>query len=270
MSENVYAVGDIQGCLTSLKELLGQLPEDAPLIFVGDIVNRGPDSLETLRFVKKLDEDGRVHAVLLGNHDLHLLAVAAGAGWPKRKDTITEILEAPDRKELLKWLRSKPLMYETEDTVFVHAAICPEWTLEDARAYAAEVSEALQGKKWKKYLRGMYGDDTSASNENPARMRYILNGFTRMRYVDANGKADFSPKMGLAEAPTGLRPWFDLPRKCTKTVCFGHWSTLGLLMRPDVVAIDTGCLWGGALTAVRFPDRRIYEERCPQWAAPSC
>lgn len=267
MSEPIYAVGDLQGCLESFDELLDILDKDASFVFVGDIVNRGPSSLATLRRVKALDESGRCQAVLLGNHDLHLLAVAAGAGKQHRSDTIGEILKAPDCKELLHWLRLRPLMHETTDTIFVHAGISPAWTLEQARSYAAEVSEALKSKHWKKYLQGMYGDDTDTLNSGPARMRAILNAFTRMRYVHKDGSLEFKAKMNPRETPD-LIPWFDYPRHFEKTVCFGHWSTLGLVMRQDTIAIDTGCLWGGQLSCVRLPDRRLWQIQCPQWAAP--
>ena len=181
MSEPIYAVGDLQGCLESFEELLDMLDPNASFVFVGDIVNRGPASLETLRRVKALDETGRCRAVLLGNHDLHLLAVAAGAGKLHRSDTIGEILEAPDCKELLKWLRHRPLLFETPETIFVHAGISPAWTLAEARTYAQEVSDALKSKDWKAYLQGMYGDDTDMHKKGAGRMRAILNAFTRMR-----------------------------------------------------------------------------------------
>lgn len=267
MSEPIYAVGDLQGCCASLDELLDILDPDASFVFIGDIINRGPASLATLRRVKALDEAGRCRAVLLGNHDLHLLAVAAGAGKMHRSDTIEEILKAPDCKDLLKWLRQRPLMYETDDTVFVHAGIAPSWTLQDARLYAAEVSEALQSKEWKKYLQGMYGDDTDIQCKGSARMRAILNGFTRMRYVRKDGSLELKAKLSPDKTPD-LTPWFDYPRRFTKTVCFGHWSTLGLVLRDNTIALDTGCLWGGRLTCVRLPDRRIWQVQCPQWAAP--
>lgn len=267
MSEPIYAVGDLQGCLESFDELLDTLDGVASFVFIGDIVNRGPSSLETLRRVKALDEAGRCKAVLLGNHDLHLLAVAAGAGKLHSSDTIGPILKAPDCKELLRWLRQRPLMYETNDTVFVHAGISPAWALEEARAYAAEVSDALRSKHWKSYLQGMYGDDTSTAGKGPARMRAILNAFTRMRYVHRDGSLEFKSKMDPCSTPD-LIPWFDYPRRFSKTVCFGHWSTLGLVMRNDTIAIDTGCLWGGRLTCVRLPDRRLWQIDCPQWAAP--
>lgn len=265
----LIAIGDVQGCLESLEGLLEQLPDDARLIFVGDIVNRGPASLETLRFVKRLGGRARV---TLGNHDLHLLAVAAGAGKPHKRDTIRDILSAPDRDELIDWLRHQPLMIEEDGIVFVHAGIHPLWTIERARTLAAEAAAALSGPDWTAWLQGMYGNSHWEEGiEGPARMRAILNAFTRMRFVDREtGELDFEQKEGVGDAPAWLQPWFEFPgRKCENlTICFGHWSMLGLINRPNVVAIDTGCLWGGKLTAVRFPDRRFFEESCPCWADP--
>ena len=266
----VYAVGDLQGCRESLDELLEYIPKSAKLIFVGDIVNRGPDSLGTLRAVKEMCEEGRAMA-LLGNHDLHLLAIAAGAGEVHRKDTLTDILLADDKDELIDWLRRLPLLITMPGFVFVHAGIAPQWDLKMAKKLAREVNLELSSDHWKEYLRDMYGNDLfKPKAKGVHRMRAILNGFTRMRYVDQNGRLDFDAKGGISEAPEGLIPWFDYPRKVKRTICFGHWSTLGLLLRPDTIAIDTGCLWGGALTAIRLHDRRIFEIRCPQWAAPGC
>ncbi len=269
-NEEVYAVGDLQGCRESLDELLELIPESAKLIFVGDIVNRGPDSLGTLRAVKALCEKDRA-MTLLGNHDLHLLAVAAGAGSAHRKDTISDILSAPDRDALIDWLRAQPLLITMPGYVFVHAGIAPQCDLKTAKKLAKEVHDQLAGPQWKDYLAGMYGNDLfKPKAKGVHRMRAILNGFTRMRYVDADGRLEFESKGGIGTAPQGLMPWFDYPRKVKRTICFGHWSTLGLLLRPDTIAIDTGCLWGGALTAIRLSDRKIIEVRCPQWAAPGC
>lgn len=266
---SVYAVGDLQGCLESLQNLLEQLPEDAPLIFVGDLVNRGPQSLETLRFVKSLGSRARV---TLGNHDLHLLAAAAGTGSVHKRDTIGPILEAPDCDELIDWLRSQPLLVEDAGAVFVHAGIHPAWTIETARRLAQEAHEALSGPHWKTWLAGMYGNSQwSPELTGAARMRAILNGFTRMRFVNREtGELDFEQNEGVNSAPPNLVPWFEFAHRAAAdaTICFGHWSMLGLINRPKLIAIDTGCLWGGRLTAVSFPARRVYEEQCPCWADP--
>lgn len=268
-TSTLYAVGDVQGCLESLEALLEQIPADAPLLFVGDLVNRGPESLETLRFVKSLGARARV---TLGNHDLHLLAVAAGAGRMHRKDTIAPILTAPDRDELIDWLRRQPLMVEEADVVFVHAGLHPAWTLERARALAAQVHEALSGPDWRESLSAMYGNTAWSDDlKGPERVRAILNAFTRMRFVDRRtGELDFDQKEGVGSAPKHLVPWFEYENRINAeaTICFGHWSMLGLVNRPNIIAIDTGCLWGGKLTAMRFPDRRVFEEVCPCWADP--
>lgn len=268
-SGEVFAIGDIQGCFKSLEGLLEQLPADARLVFVGDLVNRGPDSLAVLRFIKSLGDRART---TLGNHDLHLLAVAAGAGKAHKKDTIQSVLEAPDAEALIDWLRAQPLLVEDEGVVFVHAGIHPLWSLEKARELAAEAHEALSGPDWRTWLQGMYGNTQwSESLEGPHRMRAILNAFTRMRFVNKQtGELDFDLKEGAASAPADFVPWFEYPDRKTADVlvCFGHWSMLGLINRPNIVAIDTGCLWGGRLTAVRFPDRRFFEEPCPCWADP--
>lgn len=270
MTSSIYAVGDLQGCLESLANLLEIVPDDGELLFVGDLVNRGPQSLATLRFVKKLCDAGRARAIL-GNHDMHLLAVAAGAGNIHRRDTISEILEAPDREELIDWLRRRPLLIDTPDVVFVHAGIPPRWTLDLAERLAREAEAQLSGDNWKEYLQDMYGTDNYTEDlTGKARMRAIFNGLTRMRFIGPDGEPEYSLKEGADKAPAGFKPWFECRRRVTKTICFGHWSTLGLINRPDLAAIDTGCLWGGKLTAIRFPDRRIFEENCPQWMAPGC
>ena len=254
------AIGDLQGCYESLTGLLEQLPEDAPLVFLGDLVNRGPQSLLTLRRVKELCDAGRAQAIL-GNHDLHLLAlVATGKPCPK-KDTLNDILTAPDRDELIDWLRARPLLIETKDTVFVHAGIPPKWSLEKARALASEVQESLRADTWKHTLENMYGADV---------FRDDLTGDTRMRFLKPDGTPDYSIREGIAKMPAGYRPWFEFPRLVQKTVCFGHWSMLGLVIRPDTIAVDTGCLWGGALSALRLSDRRLFQEPCPCWAKPGC
>lgn len=264
-----FAIGDVQGCMESLTGLLEDVPSDSRVVFVGDIVNRGPQSLEVLDFIY---ENRDRFDVVLGNHDLHLIAVAAGAGSVHRKDTISEILEHPKCEEWIDWLRRRPLLIEEDDAVFVHAGIPPQWTLDEARSLAEEARTGLSSSGWRTWISGMYGNSQPADvGGEKERMRGILNGFTRMRFVDAQtGSLDFSEKGSAAAAPEGLIPWFDFKRKepLGKPVCFGHWSTLGLVNRPDVIAIDTGCLWGGRLTAVRFPDRKIIQEVCPQWANP--
>lgn len=266
-----WAVGDLHGCLESFEALLARLPSDAKLLFMGDIVNRGPESLETLRRVKSLCEEGRAEC-LLGNHDLHLLCVAAGHAKPHGRDTISGILEAADRDELIEWLRHQKIAIFREGTLFVHAGVHPSWNLETALALAAEVEANLSGDGWKPYLHGMYGNtqwEPGLAGEE--RMRAVLNAFTRTRFVNsADGTLDFSVKEGLKEAGPGLIPWFEQKERAIRgtPVAIGHWSMLGLCVRPDFIAIDTGCLWGGALTAMRFPDRKAVMERSPLWRAP--
>ncbi len=268
-TQTYYAIGDLQGCLESLDGLLEQIPEDAPLIFLGDLVNRGPESLATLRRIKNM---GARAQCLLGNHDLHLLAVAAGASKVHKKDTIGEIFEAPDADELIDWLRHQSIMIETPEATFVHAGIHPLWSLEKARSLAKEAEIMLQGKSWKKMLKQMYGNnDWDEALEGPERLQAILNCFTRMRFVDRQtGALDFKQKEDIGSAPKHLIPWFEYEARpaASTTICFGHWSMLGLIRRPNIIAIDTGCLWGGQLTAVRFPDRKILQEPCPCWADP--
>ena len=180
--QNVTVIGDGHGCLPSLSQLLEKIPDDSPLIFIGDLINRGPASLETLRLVHSM---GKRATLILGNHEMHLLATAAGAGKPNRRDTIDEILVAPDAEELIDWIRHQYLLYDWKDYTFVHAAIDPAWSLKKARALACEVHEHLRSDHWKGYLQEMYGKDLWDNDlTGPARMRAILNGFTRIRFVD--------------------------------------------------------------------------------------
>ena len=201
MTPSVYAVGDLQGCLESLTNLLEIVPKNAQLLFVGDLVNRGPESLATLRYVKDLCDAGRART-LLGNHDLHLLAVAAGAGSVHRKDTIGEILTAPDYDDLINWLRRQPLLIDTPDTVFVHAGIPPRWTLEQAKTLAHEAETHLQADDWKDYLQGMYGAENFRDDlTGPARMRAIFNGLTRMRFIGPDSEPEYNLKEGADKGP---------------------------------------------------------------------
>lgn len=266
----VYAVGDLQGCYESLLAILDKIPETATVYFLGDLVNRGPESLKTLRAVIAMGDRARC---VLGNHDLHLLAVAANVTKAHRKDTIQEILRAPDAPALIDWLRKQPLMHEFGDTIFVHAGIHPQWTLDQARELARQAHETLSGDDWKAQLSQMYGAlDWDENLTGPLRIQAILNGFTRMRFVNkTTGALDFTLKEGLDSAPDTMVPWFDYPHRRlekNKTVCIGHWSMLGLINRPDLIAIDTGCLWGGELTAVKLPERRFIRVSCPCWADP--
>jgi bis(5'-nucleosyl)-tetraphosphatase (symmetrical) len=266
------AIGDLQGCGQSLALLLERCGADArgPLWFAGDLVNRGPDSLGALRRVREL---GARATVVLGNHDLHLLATAAGVRRPRRGDTLDAVLAAPDKDALVDWLRARPLAHFAEGHLLVHAGVFPQWSAEATVALAAEVEQVLRGPEWVDFLRIMYGDlpdrwDDALSGDD--RLRAIVNGLTRMRFADASGRMDFKVKESADASPPGLMPWFDAPDRRTAdvTVIFGHWSTLGLVQRPNLVALDTGCVWGGALTAVRLADRRVFQVRCQQARAP--
>ena len=266
------AIGDVQGCDAPLGTLLGLCDPDgdAPLWFAGDLVNRGPDSLMTLRRVRAL---GARATVVLGNHDLHLLAIAAGARRPRGGDTVSPILDAPERREILDWVRTRPLAHLDNGHLLVHAGLFPCWTAEDAVALANEVQCVLAGPHWVDFLRVMYGDAPDAWSDllsGDDRLRAIVNALTRMRFVTPDGRMDFSVKEGAGDAPPGLLPWFDAPgrRSAGTTVVFGHWSTLGLMMRPDLIALDTGCVWGGCLSAVRLDDRTVRQVRCDRARAP--
>lgn len=268
-------VGDLQGCLASLHELLATAGSRQRLLFVGDLVNRGPASLQTLRFVRDLGERA---VALLGNHDLHLLAVAAGIRPLHRNDTLQEILDAPDREQLLDWLRARPLAHIESDALFVHAGVLPQWTVAKTLALASEVETCLRSSDHQAFLKQMYGNSPARWDDalvGADRLRCVINALTRVRFVSADGTMDFRVKEGAGAAPPGFQPWFDHPQRATHPargglpVIFGHWSTLGLLDRADAVCLDTGCVWGGRLTAMRWPERTIVQVSCPQSAALS-
>ena len=266
--QNVTAIGDVHGCLPTLEKLLAQIPEDSPLIFIGDVINRGPASLETLRRVRSFGERAKL---ILGNHEMHLLATAAGAGKVNRRDTIDEILNAPDACDLIDWVRHQYLLLDWNDYTFVHAAIDPAWSLKKARTLASEVREHLRSNHWKDYLQEMYGKDLWSNDlRGSARMRAILNGFTRIRFVDKKGIPDYKVKDAPGKTPDHLMPWFECPVRKTKedNIVFGHWSTLGLVLKEHVIALDTGCVWGGSLSAIELPSRKIYQVKAPQYCDP--
>ncbi|MCS7100214.1 MAG: symmetrical bis(5'-nucleosyl)-tetraphosphatase [Burkholderiaceae bacterium] len=270
----MWVIGDLQGCLPALERLLAALDPDEPLLFLGDLVNRGPQSLACLRFVRAL---GARATVLLGNHDLHLLAVAAGIRPLHADDTLQEILQAPDHEELLDWLRARPLAHRQAGALFVHAGVLPPWTVEQTLALAAEVEACLRAPDYRRFLACMYGNAPARWDETLSgadRLRCVINALTRLRFVAADGTMDFKVKEGTHAAPPGLLPWFDHPERATHPargglpVIFGHWSTLGLLNRPDAVCLDTGCVWGGRLTAMRWPQRAFVQVTCPPWRSP--
>jgi bis(5'-nucleosyl)-tetraphosphatase (symmetrical) len=270
MNRSIVAIGDIQGCLASLDKLLAQVDAGERLLFVGDIVNRGPQSLEALRFVRGLGERA---IVLLGNHDLHLLAVDAGIRPQHADDTLQEILDAPDRGELIDWLRRRPLAHFEAGALFVHAGVLPQWTVDKALSLAKEVEARLRADDYRDFLATMYGNAPARwddSLEGADRLRCVINALTRLRFVAADGTMDFKVKEGATAAPPGYVPWFEHPQRATRgtPVVFGHWSTLGLLLRDDAICLDTGCVWGGRLTAMSWPARRIVQVDCPQARDP--
>lgn len=266
-----YAVGDLQGCLSALHRLLdvvGFDPRSDRLWLAGDLVNRGPRSLETLRFVRDLGDRA---VTVLGNHDLHLLAVASGAAAPRGKDTLDEILAAPDRDELLGWLRTRPLLHRDLGFTMVHAGIAPPWTIDQAVVCAAEVSAVIGGDEARAFFDVMYGDQPDQWSEalaEPDRLRYSTNALTRMRYCTADGRLRLAEKRPPGMQPDDLLPWFAVPQRQARgeSIIFGHWATLQVDQPLDpahgVVHLDTGCVWGGRLSAMRLEDRAMFSVPC--------
>lgn len=272
----IYLVGDIQGCDAPLARLLHAIdfsPSRDRLYVLGDLVNRGPDSLAVLR---RLQAMGDAAVSLLGNHDLHLLAVAHGVRLPHRLDTLAPILEAPDRDALLTWLRQQRLAAQAQGWLMVHAGVLPQWDAAQALALAAEVETMLRGPDLAGFLPLMYGNEParwSDGLQGAERWRCVINALTRLRFCDAQGAMEFATKEGAGGAPAGFMPWFEVPgrRTAAQRVAFGHWSTLGLIDRPDLLALDTGCVWGGCLTAARLTaegERELIQIPCPQALKP--
>lgn len=235
------------------------------LWFVGDLVNRGPESLECLRFVKSLGDRA---ITVLGNHDLHLVCVAEGAEKSRKRDTLEEVLAAPDLDELTHWIRHRPLIHVEGDLVLVHAGLMPEWTVRKAQALAREVEVALRAGNYRKFLERMYGDEPARwddSLEGWDRLRAITNAMTRLRVLHPDGAMALGYKGEPGEATTGLTPWFDAPRRKSRdhAIVCGHWSALGLAIRDDLLSLDSGCVWGRALTALRLEDREVFSVACP-------
>jgi len=263
-----YLIGDVQGCNAALQRLLDEIaytPSRDTLWLLGDLVNRGPDSAGVLRRLMGYGDSARC---LLGNHDLHLLAIAHGVRPPHRSDTLDDLLHAPDRPVLLDWLRRQRLalrlQHAGEDILLVHAGVLPSWDAAKALALAGELEAVLQGPDLPGFLQRMYGNEPARWDDGlqgDARLRVIVNALTRLRFCTAAGEMEFATKEGAAGAPPGYLPWFEVPGRQTAdvTVAFGHWSTLGWLHRPDVLALDTGCVWGGALSAVRLAGAGRHE-----------
>ena len=266
-----FAIGDVQGCFDELERLLGEVgfsPARDRLWFVGDLVNRGPQSLAVVRFVRELGDRA---VVVQGNHDLHLLAFAAGHAKQRADDTFEDVLAAPDRDPLLDWVRFRPMLHVEDEYVMVHAGLLPSWSVAQAQDLAAEVEAELRSKRYRLFLAELYGSrpDTWRNDlRGMDRLRVIVNAMTRMRFCSADGVMEFGVKGELERAPPGYLPWFEVPGRKTRgvpIVC-GHWSALGLRLAPDLLALDTACVWGGSLTAVRLEDRRVFEVPCAQAA----
>jgi bis(5'-nucleosyl)-tetraphosphatase (symmetrical) len=247
-------------------------PAQDRLWFVGDLVNRGPASLACLRFVKSLGDRA---ITVLGNHDLHLVCVAEGIEKRRKRDTLDDVLAAPDRDELVAWLRTRPLMHVEGEFALVHAGVLPEWDVARALQLAREVQARLSGAEYRTFLVRMYGDDPTHwedSLEGDDRLRLIVNAMTRLRVCDGNGSMVLKFKGEPTETSEKWTPWFDMPERRSRdhTMVCGHWSALGVRLRPDLLSLDSGCVWGRSLTAVRLEDRQVFSVGCtPPPAAPA-
>jgi len=270
-----YLVGDLQGCADALDRLLAEIGFSGSrdrIYVLGDLVNRGQDSLGVLRRLRDLGD--AAHCVL-GNHDWHLLAVAAGVRPRHRNDTLEDILDAPDREDWLAWLRHQRMALHAGGWLMLHAGVVPQWDLAQTLALAADLERALRDSPPRDFLGAMFGNEPFEWSESLAgaeRLRFTLNVLTRIRFVTADGRLEFATKDGAEAAPPGFTAWFDAPgRKTASTrVAFGHWSTLGLLDRPDVLGLDTGCVWGGKLSAARVDGgrREIVQVDCARARRP--
>jgi bis(5'-nucleosyl)-tetraphosphatase (symmetrical) len=279
----LYLIGDVQGCDTALQRLLHEIsfsPSRDTLFFLGDLVNRGPDSAGVLR---RLMSYGTAVQCVLGNHDLHLMAAAYGARKPSRKDTLNDVLNAPDRAAMLDWLRQQPMAllqrHQCIDYLMVHAGVLPSWSATTTIALAKEVETILRGPELPEFLHQMYGNAPTSWNDHLTgvdRLRVIVNALTRLRFCTPEGVMEFSVSDGADAAPPGYLPWFDVPGRQSANVCvaFGHWSTLGWLDRTDVLSLDTGCVWGGCLSALKLGQgkrktmHKLIQVPCPQAQKP--
>ena len=271
-----YAIGDLQGCYNALQRLLDKVqfePGQDTLWLAGDLVNRGPNSLATLRFVKSLGDNA---VTVLGNHDLHLLAIAADHKTTKDPG-LKEILAAPDLDELIDWIRKQPVLhYDAKlDFAMVHAGIHPSWTLQQALDFAEELHQILSGDNYLDFIHQMYGNKPRSWREDLngwERLRFIVNVFTRMRYCDIDGKLNLKDKGPIGSQGADSLPWFDMPKRKTRKqrILFGHWSTVGRLERKDVYALDTGCVWGGDLTSLKLDAKKpkYISIPCPEFKHP--
>jgi len=277
----LYLIGDVQGCDTPLGQLLELIdfsPSRDTVVLLGDLVNRGPESLQVLRRVQRL---GGAAISLLGNHDLHLLGVAHGVRKLGRKDTLAPILEAPDRAALLDWVRQQHMALHRviggHDLLMVHAGVLPQWSVAQTVALAGELQDVLRGPDLAGFLQTMYGNEPSRWDDGlqgAARLRVIVNALTRLRFCSADGLMEFDAKDSAEAAPEGYMPWFEVPgrRSADATIAFGHWSTLGWVAREGIISTDTGCVWGGQLSAVRMGatphERELIQVACMQAQRP--
>jgi len=268
----LYLIGDIQGCDDALERLLTHIafsPSRDTLYVLGDLVNRGPHNAQVLR---RLMAYGSSAQCVLGNHDLHLLAVSRHVRPPNKQDTIQDILTAPDNTELLHWLRQQHMAMRVGHVLMVHAGVLPQWTAEQTMALAGEVEAVLRSDDWVQFMPQMYGGLPNVWRDDLAgadRLRVIVNALTRLRFCDAHGAMDFSVKEGADQAPAHLMPWFDVPGRLTADVriAFGHWSTVHIEQRPDVICLDDGCVWGGCLSAAKLEtkDTLVNVSDAPAW-----
>lgn len=272
----LYLIGDVQGCDAPLGRLLEEVdfsPSRDTLYLLGDLVNRGPESGAVLRRLMGYGDSARC---LLGNHDLSLLAVAHGRRAPHRNDTMDKVLLAADRGALIEWLRHQRMAIHAHGLLMVHGGVLPQWDAAQALLLAAEVEDTLRGPGLVDFLNEMYGNQPAQWDDalkGADRLRVIVNALTRLRFCTPEGVMDLKSSGGVADAPPGYLPWFDVPgrRSADTTIAFGHWSTLGLLQRPDIISLDTGCVWGGCLSALRLVAPRAYElvqVKCEQAQAP--
>lgn len=264
-----YLVGDVQGCAGALERLLAKIafsPSRDRLYVLGDLVNRGPASLATLRLLRGL---GDAATCVLGNHDWHLLAVACGVRRRHRSDTLDDILDAPDRDEWIEWLRQRRMAVYEHGWMMLHAGVVPAWDLGMTLTLAADLERGLREAPLREFLGAMFGNEPTRWRDSLAgddRLRFTLNTLTRIRFVTPDSQLEFAAKDGADASPPGFHPWFDAPGRRTAgtPIAFGHWSTLGLVDRPDLLGLDTGCVWGGTLTAVRIEGgtREIFQVAC--------
>lgn len=267
----LYLIGDVQGCDEALGRLLAKIGFSASrdrLVALGDLVNRGPASLAVLRRMKTLHEQGAAEC-LLGNHDLHALAVASGVRSMHHSDTLAQLLCAADRGVLLAWLRQRPLALLEHGVLMVHAGVLPQWDATETVALSTQVMQAISSDDPQSFIHALYGNEPAQWHQDlqgPDRLRVIVNALTRLRFCSSEGHMEFATKEGADHAPSGYIPWFEVPTRRTQdvTIAFGHWSTLGLINRPNLIALDTGCVWGGCLTAMRIDDgrRELIQVRC--------